>query len=80
MSISFVQWIVEVLQIIIFYFYIYMIVGYSNTIDKFFNLYLIIITVIILPSFYLKGEAAFRRNLAVNGPFKAMKNVILGKM
>ena len=64
----------------IFYFYIYMIVGYSNTIDKFFNLYLITITIIILPSFYLKGEAAFRRNLAVNGPFKAMKNAIIGKM
>ena len=80
MSISVVQWIVEVLQIVIFYFYISMIVGYSNTIDKFFNLYLIIITVIILPSFYLNGEAAFRRNVAVNGAFKAMKNVILGKM
>ena len=64
----------------IFYFYMYMIVGCSNFIDKFFNLYLIIISVIILPSFYLKGEAAFRRNLAVNGPFKAMKNVIIGKM
>ena len=64
----------------IFYFYIYMIFGYSNLMDKFFNLYIIIITVIILPSFYLNGEAAFRRNLAVNGPFKAMKNVIIGKM
>ena len=79
-SISVIQWIVEVLHMNIFYFYIYMIVGYSNIIDKFFNLYLITITIIILPSFYLKGEAAFRRNLTVNGPFKAMKNVIIGKM
>ena len=48
--------------------------------DQFFNLYAIIITVIILPSFYLNGEAAFRRNLAVYGSFKAMKNAIFGKM
>ena len=79
-SISVIQWIVEVLHMNIFYFYIYMIVGYSNIIDKFFNLYLIIIMVVVLPSFYLNGEAAFRRNLVVHGPFKAIKNVIVGKM
>ena len=79
-SISIIQWIAELIHNAIFYFYIFLIVGYSNIIDKFFNLYLITITVIILPSFYLKGEAAFRRNLTVNGPFKAMKNVIIGKM
>ena len=48
--------------------------------DKFFNLYIIIMMVVILPSFYLNGEAAFRRNLDAHGPFKAMKNVIIGKM
>ena len=79
-SISVIQWIVEVLHMNIFYFYIYMIVGYSNIIDKFFNLYLIIIMVVVLPSFYLNGEAAFRRNLVAHGPFRAMKNVIIGKM
>ena len=55
-------------------------VRYTNSIDQFFNLYAIIITVIILPSFYLNGEAAFRRNLAIYGSFKAMKNAIFGKM
>ena len=64
----------------ILYLYSYMKTDYTNIIDQFFNLYAIIITVIILPSFYLNGEAAFRRNLAVNGPFKAMKNAIFGKM
>ena len=64
----------------IFYLYSYMKTDYTNVIDQFFNLYAIIITVIILPSFYLNGEAAFRRNLAVHGSFKAMKNAIFGKM
>ena len=79
-SISIIQWIAELIHNAIFYFYIFLLVGYSNTFDKFFNLYLITIMVIILPSFYLNGEAAFRRNLVVHGPFKAMKNVIVGKM
>ncbi len=60
----------------VFYFYSYMKTDYTTIIDPFFNLYLIIITVIILPSFYLNGEAAFSRNLVVYGPFKAMKNAI----
>ena len=64
----------------VFYFYSYMKTDYTTIMDPFFNLYLIIITVIILPSFYLQGEAAFRRNLIVHGPFKAMKNAIIGKM
>ena len=79
-SISIVQWIAELIHNAIFYFYIFLIVGYSNTFDKFFNLFVITIMVIILPSFYLNGEAAFRRNLVVHGPFKAIKNVIVGKM
>ena len=79
-SISIIQWIAEIIHNAIFYFYLFLIVGYSNVIDMFFNLYLIIVTVIILPSFYLKGEAAFRRNLVVHGLFKAMKNVIIGRM
>ena len=64
----------------VFYFYSYMKTDYTTIMDPFFNLYLIIITVIILPSFYLQGEAAFGRNLVVHGPFKAMKNAIIGKM
>ena len=79
-SISVIQWIVEVLHMTVFYFYIYMKTDYTTIMDPFFNLYIIIITVIILPSFYLKGEAAFRRNLVVHGPFKAMKNAIIGEM
>ena len=79
-SISVIQWIVEVLHMTIFYLYSYMKTDYTNIIDQFFNLYAIIITVIILPSFYLNGEAAFRRNLAIYGSFKAMKNAIFGKM
>ena len=79
-SISIIQWIAELIHNAIFYFYIFLIVGYSNIMDKFFNLYIIIMMVVILPSFYLNGEAAFRRNLDAHGPFKAMKNVIIGKM
>ena len=79
-SISVIQCIVEVVHMNVFYFYSFMLTGYSNVIDQYFNLYMIIITVIILPSFYLNGEAAFRRNLVVYGPFKAMKNAIIGKM
>ena len=79
-SISLIQWIVEFIHMVIYYSYIYMLNGYSNLIDKFFNLYAIVVNVIILPCFYLNGEAAFRRNLVTFGPMRAMKNVITGKM
>ena len=79
-SISVVQCSVECILMITCSFYIYFLNGYSKTFDKFFNIYLSIVTVIILPTFYLNGEAAFRRNLAAYGPFRALKNAIVGKL
>ena len=80
MSISMIQLSVEMIHIIVYSLYVYFLDGYSNLIGKLFSLYLIVITVIILPCFYLNGEAAFRRNLVTYGPIRAMKNVIIGKM
>ena len=79
-SISVVQCSVECILMITCSFYIYFLNGYSKTFDKFFNIYLSIVTVIILPTFYLNGEAAFRRNLAAYGPLRALKNAIVGKL
>ena len=79
-SISVVQCSVEFIFKITCSFYIYILNGYSKTFDKFFNIYLLIVTVIILPTFYLNGEAAFRRNLVAYGPFRALKNAIVGKL
>ena len=79
-SISVLQCSVEFIFMITCSFYIYILNGYSKTFDKFFNIYLSIVTVIILPTFYLNGEAAFRRNLAAYGPFRALKNAIVGKL
>ena len=79
-SISVVQCSVEFILMITCSFYIYFLNGYSKTFDKFFNIYLSIVTVIILPTFYLNGEAAFRRNLAAYGPLRALKNAIVGKL
>ena len=79
-SISVVQCSVEFILMITCSFYIYILNGYSKTFDKFFNIYLLIVTVIILPTFYLNGEAAFRRNLVAYGPFRALKNAIVGKL
>ena len=79
-SISVVQCSVECILMITCSFYIYFLNGYSKTFDKFFNIYLSIVTVIILPTFYLNGEAAFRRNLVAYGPFRALKNAIVGKL
>ena len=72
-SISIIQWAFEVMNMVLWYSYIFLFHGNSNFMDKFFSLYLISFTMIIQPAFYLNGDFVFRRNWAVKGPIKALK-------
>lgn len=71
-SISIVQWSLEFIFFIFNYIYFVFLWGQSNFADKFFSLYSFTFTVIIQPSFYLSGDAAFRRNLENQGLIKAV--------
>ena len=72
-SISIIQWAFEVMNMVLYYSYIFLFHGNSNFMDKFFSLYLISFSMIIQPAFYLNGDFVFRRNWAVKGPIKALK-------
>ena len=75
-SISVIQWALEVLHTIFTFSYFIFFHGISNYADKFFGLYLIIFTVIIQPAFYLNGDATFRRKLAQQGFMPALKTIV----
>ena len=75
-SISIVQWGLEVLHAIFTTIYFVFFHGISNYADKFFSLYLISFTMIIQPAFYLNGDATFRRKLAQQGFLPALKTVL----
>ena len=72
-STSVIQWVLEVFNVAIYLAYIHFIHGYSNFLDKFFGLYLMVFNMVIQPSFYLNGDASFRRELTNNGFLRAMK-------
>ena len=72
-SISIIQWAIEIINQVIYYCYIFILHGKSNFMDKLFGLYLISFTSIIQPAFYLSGDYEFRRNLATKGPIKALR-------
>lgn len=72
-SISIIQWVLEMINVVVYYTYIYFLHGISNYGDKFFSLYLITFAMIIQPSFYLNGDSNFRRNLDKKGIFEALK-------
>ena len=75
-SISIIQWGIEVVNTILYYIYVIFLNGISNYADKFFSLYLITFTMIIQPSFYLYGDAEFRRSLVDHGFFVTIKNYL----
>lgn len=75
-SISIVQWILELINFIFYYIYIYFLAGHSNIADKFYSLYASTFILIIQPCFYLNGDAMFRRNLDQKGLFVAMKETL----
>ena len=75
-SISIVQWGIEVVNTIMYFCYVHYLHGISNYADKLFNLYLITFIVIIQPSFYLNGDPEFRRNLANNGILATIKSYL----
>lgn len=78
-SISIIQWGIELIHTVSYYLYVYYLHGISNYADKIFSVYLIVFHMIIQPSFYLNGDAEFRRNLSNNGLFSALKTAILAK-
>ncbi len=75
-SISIIQWAIEIINIVSYYSYILFLHGWSNYLDKFFSIYLISFTMIIQPSFYLNGDQTFRRSLDQKGLWSALKAVI----
>ena len=44
--------------------------------DKFFSLYMLAFTIIVIPLFYLNGDMKFRTDLANSGYITALKNAL----
>ena len=76
-SISIVQWSIEMCHLLIYHIYIFLIYGRSNTFDKFFHLYLISFGNIIMPLFYLNGDIRFRTNITNRGIIYALRKALL---
>ena len=73
--ISILQWLVEILNIFIFFTYIIYFSGWNLLADKFFNLYSLAFGIIIQPAFYVGGDVQFRTTLANKGVLHAVKLV-----
>ncbi len=70
--ISIVQWVIEMINFILYHVYIYFIHGISNFADKFYSLYLMAFILMIQPCFYITGDATFRRKVMEDGIWVAM--------
>ena len=75
-QISILQWVMEIIQNAFYLFYMYHLRGWSHTLDKFFTLYMMAFTIIVIPLFYLNGDIDFRYDLANYGYIRALKNAI----
>ena len=75
-QISILQWVVEVFQISVYLFYMFNYRGKSHEMDKFFSLYMLAFTIIVIPLFYLNGDLKFRTDLANSGYITALKNAL----
>ena len=75
-QISILQWVMEIIQNAFYLFYMYHLRGRSHTLDKFFTLYMMAFTIIVIPLFYLNGDIDFRYDLANYGYMRALKNAI----
>ncbi len=75
-SISIVQFFMELVQAIIILTYMNFVNGYSHILDKFFNLYVVSFVIIAGPSFYLAGDTEFRTLSSTNGYFLAWWKVV----
>ena len=75
-QISILQWVVEVFQISVYLFYMFNYRGKSHELDKFFSLYMLAFTIIVIPLFYLNGDLKFRTDLANSGYITALKNAL----
>jgi len=75
-QISILQWVMEIIQNAFYLFYMYHLRGWSHTLDKFFTLYMMAFTIIVIPLFYLNGDIDFRYDLANYGYMRALKNAI----
>ena len=75
-SISIIQWAVEVLHTLFTLLFFHFFQGISNYADKYFTLYLFTFTMIVQPSFYLNGDATFRRKLDQDGFLSALKSTL----
>jgi hypothetical protein len=75
-QISILQWVVEVFQTSVYLFYMFYYRGKSHEMDKFFSLYMLAFTIIVIPLFYLNGDMRFRTDLAKSGYITALKNAL----
>ena len=75
-QISILQWVVEVFQISVYLFYMFNYRGKSHEMDKFFSLYMLAFTIIVIPLFYLNGDLKFRTDLTNSGYITALKNAL----
>ena len=73
--ISIIQWFVEMCNLIFYFIYVMYIFGWNLLADKFFNLYCVLVIMVIQPAFYVTGDSQFRAALASRGFIHAMKAV-----
>lgn len=74
--ISICQWFVELCNFVLYYIYIIFFIGWSLTLDNFFNLYLLAFQFILQPGFYISANGRFRLDVANHGLFFALKNAL----
>ena len=75
-SISVLQWCIEMCNLIFFFIYTIFFLGWNNSVDKFFNLYNVAFAMIIVPAFYVSADSNFRTQLAKYGILSAVRYVL----
>ena len=76
LTISIFQWLVELCNFALYYLYIIFFIGWSNTLDHFFNLYLLTFQFILQPGFYVSANGKFRLDVVNHGIICALINVL----
>ena len=77
LSISMIQWLLEVINLINYLVFFFFFNGWSKIIDKLYNIFIVSFYAIFQPAFYLNGDFRFRRNLDNKGFIEAFRLALL---
>ena len=78
-SISICQWVLEVVHLVVYLSYVFLMYGQNFIMDNIFQVYLMAFGFVLQPSFYLMGDKAFRNDLADKGLITALKTALLDR-